>query len=369
MHRPRRISGTRRALEIAGVCACAVGLGALCTELGVPASWIFAFVICFGAYAILSDRQTTPSTYLMQPAQVLIAMVCVAPLVELDAATVVTYIGPTVLALVVTLAVCAAAAYLLHRSGAASAVSALLATLAGGASGMTVLATELKEDVRFVVLTQYLRLSLLVLTLPAFVHLFGGGDVSGGDGGGEVTPWWALDLRSAVGAALVWVVVWTVVRVMRGRVNLPVPYLLLSMALNWIAGVAGVPDQWVRPGGVVLVFAYAVIGVQAGGTLTTTALRQFRHSLPLILLAVGSMIVGAIVAALLIAQVSSVPLLDAYLATVPGGIYAVLAFAHEAGSEPVVTVVQVMRTLAMLVIGAYLPTVIGWWGRRRHQRP
>lgn len=350
-------------------------LGAICTELHVPAAWIFAFLVSFGVYAIVSDRQTTPSSHLMQPAQVLIAMVCVAPLTELDAATVLGYVGPTVLALVVTLAVCAAAAFLLWRSGATSAVSAVLATLAGGASGMTVLAAELKEDVRFVVLTQYLRLSLVVLTLPAFVHVFaaaggsnGGG--AGGDGGdaADAVPWWTPELRPLVGAVVLWGVVWLVVRVTRRFFSVPVPYLLLSMLLTWVAGVAGVQEPWLRPEGLVLVFAYAVIGVQAGGTLTKSALRQFSHSLPLILAAVASMIVGAIVAALLIAQFTTVPLLDAYLATVPGGIYAVLAFAHEAGSEPVVTVVQVMRTLAMLVIGAYLPTLIGWWGRRREKR-
>ncbi|MEJ6549099.1 AbrB family transcriptional regulator [Corynebacterium sp. USCH3] len=344
----------------------------MCTEFGVPASWIFAFLVSFGVYAILSDRQTTPPTRLMQPAQVVIAMVCVAPLVELDGATVAGYVAPTVLALVVTLTVCAAAAFLLYRSGATSAVSALLATLAGGASGMTVLAAELKEDVRFVVLTQYLRLSLVVLTLPAFVHVFAGGGSGGGDGadadgggGSDAAAWWSPELRPVLGALVVWAAVWVLVRVTRRVVKLPVPYLLLSMLLTWFAGVVGVPDQWLRPEGVLLVFAYAVIGVQAGGTLTKSALRQFSHSLPLILTAVAAMIVGAIVAALLIAHFSDVPLLDAYLATVPGGIYAVLAFAHEAGSEPVVTVVQVMRTLAMLVIGAYLPTVIGWWGGRR----
>lgn len=346
-----------------------MALGAVCTEFGVPASWIFAFLVSFGAYAILSDRQTTPPTRLMQPAQVVIAMVCVAPLVELDGATVAGYVTPTVLALVVTLAVCAAAAFFLHRSGAASAVSSLLATLAGGASGMTVLAAELKEDVRFVVLTQYLRLSLVVLTLPAFVHLFaGGGDTgSGEDTAGEAdsVAWWFPEPRSVLGALVVWGMVWLLVRLTRRVAKLPVPYLLLSMLLTWVAGTVGVPDQWLRPEGLLLVFAYAVIGVQAGGTLTKSALRQFSHSLPLILTAVASMIVGAIVAALLIAHFSDVPLLDAYLATVPGGIYAVLAFAHEAGSEPIVTVVQVMRTLAMLVIGAYLPTIIGWWGKRR----
>ncbi|MGO1949112.1 MAG: AbrB family transcriptional regulator [Mycobacteriaceae bacterium] len=351
-------------MELAGVSALAVGTGALCDWAGIPAAWIFAFLVVFGLYAILSDRQTTPPKRVMQPAQVLIAMVCVAPLVELDGSTVLGYLAPTALALAVTLAVCAAAAWLLYHSGAATAVSAMLATLAGGASGMTLLASELKEDVRFVVLTQYLRLSLVVLTLPAFVHLFAGGQTGGGDAQ-DATPWWTPEVRPAIGAAVVWALVWLLVRVTRGVVNLPAPYLLIAMLLTWVAGVVGIPDEWLVPEGLVLVAAYAVIGVQAGGTLTKGALRQFRHVLPLILTAVTAMIVGAIVAALLIARLSSVSLLDAYLATVPGGIYAVLAFAHEAGSEPIVTVVQVMRTLAMLVIGAYLPSIIGWWGRRR----
>lgn len=343
----------------------------------MPASWIFAFLVSFGIYAIISDRQTTPPTRLMQPAQVVIAMVCVAPLVELDGSTVLGYVVPTLLALTITLAVCAAAAFLLHRSGAASAVSSLLATLAGGASGMTVLAAELKEDVRFVVLTQYLRLSLVVLTLPAFVQLFAAGSAGGASGGGgtagqdaaasDTAPWWSPELRPVVGALVIWAIVWLLVRLTRRVVKVPVPYLLVSMLLTWVAGVAGISEQWLRPEGLILLFAYAVIGVQAGGTLTKSALRQFSHSLPLILAAVASMILGAIVAALVIAQVSDVPMLDAYLATVPGGIYAVLAFAHESGSEPIVTVVQVMRTLAMLVIGAYLPTVIGWWGRRHRK--
>lgn len=352
---------------MAGVFSVGVALGALCDHLGVPAAWIFAFLVVFGAYAIISDRQTTPSTQLMQPAQVVIAMVCVAPLVELDGSTVLGYIGPTAIALAVTLAVCGAAAWMLWRSGAASAVSSLLATLAGGASGMTVLAAELKEDVRFVVLTQYLRLSLVVLTLPAFVHFFAAHSESSASGSGEqeVVAWWTPQWQPAVGAAVIWALVWLLVRLTRRIVNLPVPYLLVSMLLTWVGDVVGVPETWLVPEGLVLVAAYAVIGVQAGGTLTKGALRQFRHSLPLILSAVVAMIVGAIVASLLITWFTEVTLLDAYLATVPGGIYAVLAFAHESGSEPIVTVVQVMRTLAMLVIGAYLPTMISWWGRRR----
>lgn len=58
------------------------------------------------------------------------------------------------------------------------------------------------------------------------------------------------------------------------------------------------------------------------------------------------------------------PLLDAYLATTPGGIYAVLAYAHDAHAGAVVTVVQVVRVVVMLVVGAYIPVLLGRWARR-----
>ena len=356
----------RRTLEVAGVCAVAVLVGWGCTVAGVPASWIFAFLVVFGGYAILRNRQVTPSTRLMQPAQVLIAMVCTAPLFSLDGPTVLGYLVPTLLSVVAVPVKNVVTGWLLWRAGATDAVSAVMSTLAGGASAMVILARELHADVRFITLTQYLRLSLVVLTLPLFVQLMGGSGGAGHGGGG--VPWWEPAWRPVVGAAVIWGVTWLLIRVTSRWFSVPAPYLLISMLVTWLAGLAGVPDAWISPEGLILVAGYAVIGVQAGGTLTITALRTFARSLPLILTAVGVMILGAVAAAVIIASTTSVDLLDAYLATVPGGIYAVLAFAHDAGSAPVVTVGQVLRTLVMVVVGSYLPRIlpplVARWRRR-----
>ncbi len=100
--------------------------------------------------------------------------------------------------------------------------------------------------------------------------------------------------------------------------------------------------------------------MQAGGTLTKGALRQFVKALPVILGVIALMIASSIGTAFAIAGLWDFKVLDAYLATVPGGIYAVLAFAHDAGSQPIVTVIQVMRMIAMLVVGAYAPQIIRW---------
>lgn len=359
----------RRSLELAGVTVVAVGVGWWCTGVGVPASWIFAFLLVFGLYALLRNRSVSPPARLMQPAQVLIAMVCTAPLMELDGATVRGYLVPTLLSVLVMLLVSTVAGLVLARSGDTDPVSAMISTLAGGASAMALMARELGLDVRFVVLTQYLRLTLVVLTLPLFVQIFGGaGDRSAG---GSEPPWWEPDPRPMVGAVAVWAVTWVVVRDTRRFFTLPAPYLLVPIAVTWLLSVAGVPGDWLSPHGVVLTLAYAVIGVQAGGTLTVGALRQFSRALPMILAAVTVMVAGTAVAALAIAHFTDISRLDAYLATVPGGIYAVLAFAHESGSSAVVTVGQVLRTLVMIVVGAYLPSVVAAltsWRDRRTRR-
>lgn len=368
--RPRAKDGDpgrfRVTAELAGVCAVALVLGQWCSSVGVPASWIFAFLVVTGAYALVRDRAVTPPTAVMQPAQVLIAMVCTSPLAALDGATVRSYLLPTVLSVVVMLLVSTVAGLVLSRSGNTDPVSAMISTLAGGASAMTLLARELRLDVQFVVFTQYLRLTMVVLTLPLFVHLLGGGGTAGS---GEGDRWYDPDLRPVAGAALVWAVTWLTVRAVRGRLPLPAPFLLVPIAVTWTASALGMPEAWLSPHGIVLTVAYAVIGVQAGGTLTVSALRQLSRALPVIVAAVTVMILGTVGAALVIARVSDITTLDAYLATVPGGIYAVLAFAHESGASPVVTVGQVLRAVVMIVVGACLPAVVrrvtGLRGRRR----
>ena len=125
-----------------------IGAGFACEAAGVPAAWIFSFLIVFGLYAIFSDRQVSPPKKAMIPSQVIIALLCSSPLTTINVGTIASYAGPTAMSLVVTLAVCLLASWLLvriHRVGPATSV---LATLAGGASAMVMLSRELNADTR-----------------------------------------------------------------------------------------------------------------------------------------------------------------------------------------------------------------------------
>ena len=123
------------------------------------------------------------------------------------------------MSLVVTLAVCLLASWLLvriHRVGPATSV---LATLAGGASAMVMLSRELNADTRFVTLTQYLRVSIIVLTLPGLVTLLAqvGGDEADAAEGASTGKESLLDglqtnWQGVVGAVVVGLAVWAFTR-------------------------------------------------------------------------------------------------------------------------------------------------------------
>ncbi|WP_342008555.1 AbrB family transcriptional regulator [Corynebacterium bovis] len=183
MTRPRRL------IEVAGVSLCAGLLAVLCVHLGVPAPWIVSFLLVFGAWAVVGDRRVTPPRSAMTPAQVVISMLCAVPLVDVGLRTVVSFAWPALLSTVVTLTVCGGAAVLLTRWARVGPVTAVLSTLAGGASAMTMMARDLDADARFVTLTQYLRLTLVVLTIPVMVGVLGApGDGADARGAVVVRP-------------------------------------------------------------------------------------------------------------------------------------------------------------------------------------
>jgi uncharacterized membrane protein AbrB (regulator of aidB expression) len=85
--------------------------------------------------------------------------------------------------------------------------------------------------------------------------------------------------------------------------------------------------------------------------------------------AIGLIVVLSVVTAglgVLLSRVAGVSLLDGYLATSPGGVYAVLATAVETGSDVTfIIAAQVVRILLMLFAAPLLAHGMVWLSRRR----
>jgi membrane AbrB-like protein len=93
-----------------------------------------------------------------------------------------------------------------------------------------------------------------------------------------------------------------------------------------------------------------VIGLQVGVSFTRESLRTVGRALPLALALIVVLILACAGLGAALAAATGAGELDAYLATTPGGLYAVLATATSSGADATfVLAVQVLRLFVMLL--------------------
>jgi len=314
-------------------------LGELMAALRVPSGWLISALISAGAVAVLTGYELTPPKRVLRPAQGCIGIIAAAPLAGVASSTMARYLGVSVVCSGATLILCLACALVLARAAKTlSPATALLSTLAGGASGISTMAPELRVDHRYVALSQYLRLIVVTLTLPLVLQLAGDDAEVSHAAGGHVNVITTLSAAAIIFCA--------------GYVGLrwkwPAPYLLASMLVALLIEMS-TQGQFV-PGlpAPVHVAAYMVIGWQAGGSFTRSSIHQFVRLLPLTCTFIGLAIGGCLTMAVGLSAWTGLSLSQAYLATTPGGIYAVLAAANDSGAGPIVVTMQVFRLLVMV---------------------
>jgi membrane AbrB-like protein len=254
---------------------------------------------------------------------------------------------PVVLVTSGTLAVSVLAGLVLARTTALDRPTATLGMVAGGASGIVAMASELQADDRLVAFMQYLRVLLVVLLTPLIVPLA----FPGTHGGVTVAPeallgaaeGWALTAVVAAAGALIGV-----------RMRVPAGVLLGPMVLAGALTLTGATDALAVPP-LLREIAFAVIGLQVGLGFTVETVRQIGRLLVPVLIALAALLAACFGLALLLTTVAPVSLLDAYLATTPGGLYAVVAIALGAGADSTfIVAVQGLRLLAMVLLAPLL---------------
>jgi membrane AbrB-like protein len=102
--------------------------------------------------------------------------------------------------------------------------------------------------------------------------------------------------------------------------------------------------------------AFAAIGLQVGLRFTPALLRQAGRLLVPTLLCIFGLLVACFGLALILHATTDASLLDAYLATTPGGLYAVLAAAFGTGADT--TFVIAVQTLRLFVMILLAPVVV-----------
>jgi membrane AbrB-like protein len=335
-----------------------VGLGTLFTWLALPAGWLIAGMLGAAIVALTSRRELNPPAKAMSAAQGVIGVVAVEPLTRLTPSDLVHFAGCAAFSVSVTLGLSLVFGLALARLARdLGTATANLSVIAGGASTISSMARDLGADERYVALSQYLRLTIVVLTMPMVLGALGTRDQAPG----LVAPqdhWNIVGLLTM--AALIFVA---------GHgaklIRMPAPFLLGPLVATAVLAVTD-PSfaTLVSPTTVVTSIAYVVIGWQAGGGFAVDVLRRFVRLIPLTLAFIALTIGSCFGVAVAVSHWASVSLSDAYLATTPGGIYGVLAIANEVHSGPIVVTLQVLRLITMVFAAGLIPKLIGWFDDR-----
>ncbi|PWJ55518.1 hypothetical protein SAMN06264364_103193 [Quadrisphaera granulorum] len=357
------------------VAAATAALAGGMARLGVPSAALFAAVLAGLAVALTGWPRTRwrrgKRLELAKPvskgAQAVLGVLSGALLQPATLAELAGSWAPVLAAVVATLLVSVLAGLLLGLRRDVDAATGSFAMVAGGASGLTAIAEELGADQRVVAVVQYLRVLLILLAMPVVALLLGGGaggaDSSSSGSGltASAAPWWADVLFTAAVAA---VGIW-----LARLAKLPAGPLLGPMMVAAAVSATGLTQGATVPAPVLQV-AFALIGLQVGLSFTRSNLKTVGRVLPTALLLIVGVIVATAAVGIPLLHLAGASTLDAYLATTPGGLYAVVATSADSGGDTtLVLAVQVLRLLVMLLLAPLIGAALGRSGRRRRKRP
>lgn len=221
-----------------------------------------------------------------------------------------------------------------------------LALVAGGSAGLVAIARELGGDDRVVAAVQYLRVALITAAMPVVATAFYHSTPSHTAEIAEKSslPWYfTLPLIAAIVA----------VGAVAGR-RLPGGGLIVPMVITIGLEFAGLANGLAVPmvlfqAGIVLIVLQTVLA------LDRESLRAIRRILPGAFALIMVLNVAAAGLGVVLAHSAGLSMLDGYLATSPGGVYAVLGTAAGSGSNVTfVMASQVIRVVLMLVAAPFV---------------
>ena len=295
------------------------------TMLGVPSAALFAALVVGIALALPSLAPSRIPRPVGIAAQGVLG-VYIGTMVHRDAVSALGPDWPIVVAVAVAtlvLSIIAGALLGLHRD--VSPLTGSLALVAGGASGLVAIARELGGDDRVVAVVQYLRVALVTASMPVVVTLIYHADR---------THHAAMPHAKRLGALVF----------ERGDDGCPhrrgcggrqaaSPSRRGTARTARADRRAATQRVVVRSLGadVLVQIGYMVIGWQAGVVFTRDSLRAVGRMLPAAIALIVLLGVATAGFGIVLADIAGKTPLEGYLATSPGGVYAVLAIAVETG--------------------------------------
>ncbi len=230
-------------------------------------------------------------------------------------------------------------------------LTGMLALTAGGASGLVAVSRELGGDDRVVAVVQYLRVGIVTATMPVVAAVVFGASVTSAVNETPAGAPWFVDLGFLLFCAVAGTAIARLLRVPSAALLGPMTLAIVLNLAGWSFGAT--------PPTLIVEVAYAVIGWQAGARFTRESLRTVLGLLPLATALILAVIAACAGLGMLLSTLTGSTALEGYLATTPGGVYAVLATAISAGVDVTfVVAVQVLRVIVMLLVAPVLARLV-----------
>jgi hypothetical protein len=258
-----------------------------------------------------------------------------------------------------TIAIALGVAALLARYSPVSRAAATLGMVPGGSAAIVSCAEDLNVDSRFVAFAQYIRVGLVALTAPAIALLVASKHAPDESLQGPIPELDRLVERPVhqIGAVVILAAVCLTGAVAGRRLRVPAPLLLGPMIVTALFSLTHASGGFC-PDGALKDMVFVAVGLEVGLRFTRSSVTQFGRLLPHLLAA--TLLVCAACAGLAggLSAVMDIPFLEAYLATTPGGINAVLATAESTSTNvPLVSTVQAVR---LFIVVLAMPPIIRW---------
>ena len=311
-----------------------VALGLLFSFLGVPAAWILAGILGAGSVALVTEEDLPVNEHLFTFARGTVGVFAALPLVGMNP---LPYLLPGVVAGAVVIGMGFVGGLILANHGV-SRETGVLSLLPGGASLMPAIARDVGADIRYVSLSQYLRLLIVSVSLPLVASQFTSVTHT------DLEPYWWMWLLVP---ALI------VAGVFAGKLlKFPNPSVFGPMALTVLVGV--LVDVTIVPPRLLSIVGFLAIGWMCGGGLNVPALRRFSRLLPATLAYIAGLMLACAGMGWLMAKWLGLSFYEGYLATSPGALETVLVLA----TSPAVVALQVIRLIMVILFAGWLPRIL-----------
>jgi membrane AbrB-like protein len=337
------------ALATTLIFGCAGGLAG--HVLGLPLGYLLGSLLVVGAAAMLGWRPFWQPIHLPQPLRMgFIPVIGVGIGGAFTPALVQSAVGwwPSLLALCVFVPVAHFIGYRIYRMGGLEPATAYFGAVPGGLIESVTMGEEAGADVPLLVLIQFLRLILTIVSVP-LIFLFLTGHQVGSSAGVAMTgadnplELWDISvlLFAAIGGYF------------GGRaLRLPAAIMTGPLALSALAHLTGVTDA-VPPAWTIAV-TQVVVGTGLGARFAGMAPSVLRRGFKLAIMATGASLLLAFVFAEALHGFMHLPIAAIFLAFAPGGITEMSLIALSLQISVVyVTVHHVLRIVVAISVARY----------------